>query len=46
MLDWAKSRICSKHFELKYFDAQRRLRDNAVPTLFAATIQKGSARVS
>ncbi|CAB3234138.1 unnamed protein product [Arctia plantaginis] len=46
MLDWAKSRICSKHFELKYFDAQRRLRNNAIPTLFAPAIQKVSARSS
>ncbi|XP_075980497.1 uncharacterized protein LOC142979470 [Anticarsia gemmatalis] len=35
MLDWAKSRICSKHFENKYFDSHRRLRENAIPTLFA-----------
>ncbi|XP_047992337.1 uncharacterized protein LOC125231039 [Leguminivora glycinivorella] len=36
ILDWARSRICSKHFENKYFDAQRRLKPNAVPTLFPA----------
>ncbi|XP_072945019.1 uncharacterized protein [Epargyreus clarus] len=34
LIDWARSRICSRHFELKYFDSQRRLRDNAIPTLF------------
>ncbi|XP_045774760.1 uncharacterized protein LOC123873774 isoform X1 [Maniola jurtina] len=34
VLDWKKSRICSKHFENKYFDAQRKLKDTAVPTLF------------
>ncbi|CAG9564652.1 unnamed protein product [Danaus chrysippus] len=34
VLDWSKSRICSKHFEHKYFDAQRKLKENAIPTLF------------
>nr|XP_013189821.1 unnamed protein product [Amyelois transitella] len=36
MLDWSRSKICSKHFENKYFDSQRRLRENAVPTIFNA----------
>ncbi|XP_063365248.1 uncharacterized protein LOC134653815 [Cydia amplana] len=36
ILDWAKSRICSKHFENKHFDAQRKLKPNAIPTLFPA----------
>lgn len=39
-LDWAKSRICSKHFENKYFNSQRKLKQNAIPTLFAATTPK------
>lgn len=34
ILDWIESRICSKHFELKCFDSQRKLKENAVPTLF------------
>ncbi|XP_023942317.2 uncharacterized protein LOC112048862 [Bicyclus anynana] len=34
VLDWTKSRICSKHFENKYFDSQRKLKDIAIPTLF------------
>ncbi|XP_039756376.1 uncharacterized protein LOC120631045 isoform X2 [Pararge aegeria] len=34
VLDWTKSRICSKHFENKYFDAQRKLKENAIPTMF------------
>ncbi|KAG6445131.1 hypothetical protein O3G_MSEX003726 [Manduca sexta] len=37
VLDWMESRICSKHFELKYFDAQKKLKDHAVPTLFSVT---------
>ncbi|KOB69481.1 NIK-and IKBKB-binding protein [Operophtera brumata] len=36
VLDWSRSKICSKHFEQKYFDSQRKLKDNAVPTLFAS----------
>lgn len=36
MLDWTKSKICSKHFENRYFDAQRRIKDTAIPTLFGA----------
>ncbi|XP_028177169.1 THAP domain-containing protein 6-like [Ostrinia furnacalis] len=39
LLDWAKSKICSKHFENKYFDSQRRLKENAVPTLFQKQIK-------
>lgn len=34
LLDWSRSRICSKHFEHKYFNSQRKLKDNAIPTLF------------
>ncbi|CAG4956677.1 unnamed protein product [Parnassius apollo] len=34
VLDWTRSRICSRHFENKYFDAQRKLKENAIPTLF------------
>lgn len=34
MLDWSRSKICSKHFEKKYFDSQRKLRENAIPTIF------------
>ncbi|XP_046969471.1 uncharacterized protein LOC124536870 [Vanessa cardui] len=37
LLDWSRSRICSKHFEHKYFDSQKKLKDNAVPTLFPVT---------
>ncbi|KAJ8715117.1 hypothetical protein PYW08_005098 [Mythimna loreyi] len=40
MLDWYKSHICSKHFESKYFDAQRKLTSNAVPTIFANALPK------
>lgn len=40
MLDWYKSQICSKHFEPKFFDSQRRLKENAVPTIFAPTLPK------
>ncbi|CAG9788772.1 unnamed protein product [Diatraea saccharalis] len=40
MLDWTKSKICSRHFEKKYFDAQRKLKENAVPTIFAPTMEK------
>lgn len=40
VLDWHKSQICSKHFEPKYFDSQRMLKDNAVPTLFAPVFPK------
>ncbi|XP_059052610.1 THAP domain-containing protein 1-like [Achroia grisella] len=34
ILDWSKSKICSVHFEKKYFDAQRKLKENAVPSIF------------
>lgn len=40
VLDWTKSRICSKHFENKYFDAQRKLKEIAIPTLFPDTATK------
>ncbi|KAJ8712379.1 hypothetical protein PYW07_005221 [Mythimna separata] len=40
MLDWYKSHICSKHFESKYFDAQRKLLSNAVPTIFGNSLPK------
>lgn len=50
MLDWQKSQICSKHFDAKYFDSQRKLKDNAVPTIFGPIIPKpvpkSSAKVS
>ncbi|CAH4030004.1 unnamed protein product [Pieris brassicae] len=39
-LDWSKSRICSKHFETKYFDSSRKLRPNAVPTIFSSNIKQ------
>ncbi|XP_047032327.1 uncharacterized protein LOC124639136 [Helicoverpa zea] len=35
MLDWYRSQICSKHFESKCFDSNKKLRENAVPTVFA-----------
>ncbi|XP_053610854.1 THAP domain-containing protein 1-like [Plodia interpunctella] len=34
ILDWSKSKICSRHFENKYFDSQRRLSENAIPNIF------------
>ncbi|CAH1639195.1 unnamed protein product [Spodoptera littoralis] len=40
MLDWYKSQICSKHFEPKFFDSQRKLKENAVPTIFAPSLPK------
>ncbi|XP_038222809.1 uncharacterized protein LOC119840311 [Zerene cesonia] len=40
LLDWTKSRICSKHFESHCFDSQRRLKDNAVPTIFPSVNKK------
>ncbi|XP_049875727.1 THAP domain-containing protein 1-like [Pectinophora gossypiella] len=39
-IDWARSRICSRHFENRYFDivdSRRKLRDNALPSLFPAS---------
>ncbi|CAG4952287.1 unnamed protein product [Colias eurytheme] len=40
LLDWNKSRICSKHFESKCFDSQKKLKDNAVPTIFPSLNKK------
>lgn len=34
LLDWSRSRVCSKHFEHKCFDSKKRLKENAIPTLF------------
>ncbi|CAG9112018.1 hypothetical protein JYU34_001626 [Plutella xylostella] len=34
MLDWSSSKLCSKHFENKYFDNQRNLKSTAIPTIF------------
>ncbi|CAH2043825.1 unnamed protein product, partial [Iphiclides podalirius] len=39
VLDWSRSRICSRHFENKYFDSQRKLKENAIPTLFPVSSQ-------
>ncbi|XP_068618020.1 uncharacterized protein [Battus philenor] len=33
-LDWNRSKICSKHFEKKYLDGHRKLKLNAIPTLY------------
>ncbi|CAH0400930.1 unnamed protein product [Chilo suppressalis] len=44
MLDWAKSRICSRHFENKYFDSQRKLKEHAIPTLFPASAMEKPLR--
>ncbi|KAM3965763.1 LOW QUALITY PROTEIN: uncharacterized protein ACR2FA_000089 [Aphomia sociella] len=35
ILDWSRSKICSKH--KKYFDSQRKLKENALPTIFTNT---------
>ncbi|KAL4711524.1 hypothetical protein ACJJTC_000540 [Scirpophaga incertulas] len=40
ILDWHQSKICSKHFEKKYFDSNRRLKESAVPTLFPPMPEK------
>ncbi|KAL0821840.1 hypothetical protein ABMA28_005247 [Loxostege sticticalis] len=39
LLDWNRTKICSRHFENKYFDSQRRLSQYAVPTLFQQTVK-------
>lgn len=42
MLDWTKSKICSRHFENKYLDSQRKLKERAIPTLFPQSADKSS----
>ncbi|KAI5642095.1 THAP domain-containing protein [Phthorimaea operculella] len=39
-IDWNRSRICSRHFENRFFDSQRQLRSNAIPTLFQVSGEK------
>lgn len=36
-INWNRSKICSKHFDNKYFDSQRNLKENAIPTMFPSS---------
>ncbi|KAJ2945685.1 hypothetical protein O0L34_g524 [Tuta absoluta] len=45
-IDWNRSRICSKHFENRFFDSQRQLKSNALPTLFQVSASGQKHRIS
>ncbi|CAK1555669.1 unnamed protein product [Leptosia nina] len=39
ILDWNKSKICSKHFDNECFDGNRKLKTDAVPTIFPSSMK-------
>ncbi|XP_013148341.1 PREDICTED: THAP domain-containing protein 1 B-like [Papilio polytes] len=44
VLDWNRSKICSKHFETKCFNIKGKLKDDAVPTLFSAVAHRNPVK--
>lgn len=43
-VDWLRSKVCSKHFENKCFDHQRKLKESAIPTLFPGSSSTGAIK--